>query len=740
MSRGFVTCFVLLSAPAGAFAQEASSTPERYVVRPGDTCVRIARERYGDSRATAFIHAANPNLGPPPHRLRPGTTLVLPPRATGTNVPDALLTAVHNTVEVQTPAPRPGRPNDPLYRGMRVNAEARSSAEVTFADETQLQLSERTLVVILGETSSRVARTASARDTVLERGALTAFLAGIDRQRAATTSQPSVRTAAGRVTFEPSSGGVRARLEVDEAARTTVSMYQGASQVEGGLRQRVRVPQGYGVRAVRGQRIPPPRLLPLAPVWDPMPAVRVLIDRERMLAALLLTDRERVTLVGGYRAGDAPSGAGATPPAPAAWRVEVARDARFNELVANQVGDGARTRLEVPDVEPGVYHVRVSAIDAEGFQGPPSEPMRVVVSRVVATPATGQGTARRVTITPAEGLFCALDGASLGPIAGPIEFDRLRAHTLRCALSASGEGATEFTLPAERLGPLQTGLQLGAVDARAGRATARLELRDGEGVPVVRDAIVVEPVGEGLTVEGTSPSPSSPGGYDVSLAWSPGVRSAVLRVRVDDEEARTEPVSLPERVMEIPATVSERWYHRVSLRVEGGAGAMLSAYQRNTDRNDPRYGGSAPGLSLSFGGEVIVGVDVLRAPGGYGAPMLTLQAVGSLWRFPVSEGSTLGGPFASYMNLGGGLRVEPFAWRVRPFLDAHATVAFTWPFVKPGFDVGLGVDVPLGRAVHLGAFARYFQVIDDGAEAFNEDARVITGGVSFTLRPPSPVE
>ena len=175
----------LALAPGLAAAQPAPAAPVRYVVRPGDTCVRIARHHYGDSRATVFIHAANPDMGPTPHRLRPGTTLTLPPRRTGAAAPDALLTAVHNRVEVQAPAPRPGRANDALYRGMRVNTEERSTAEVTFADETQLQLAERTLIVILGETSTRVQRDASARDTVLERGALTAFLTGLDGPRAA---------------------------------------------------------------------------------------------------------------------------------------------------------------------------------------------------------------------------------------------------------------------------------------------------------------------------------------------------------------------------------------------------------------------------------------------------------------------------------------------------------------------------------------------------------------------------
>ena len=260
--RQVVVVAAVLVTPGLSLAQQAGSTqPRSYTVVAGDTCVAISRRFYGDSRDTALIHRANPTMGPPPHRLRPGTVLVIPPRASATNAPDALLTAVHNAVEVRAqPLPaasgsaeaaaRPGRPNDPLYRGNRVNTRERSSAEVTFADETQLQLAERTLIVILGETSTRVRRDASAADTALERGTLTAFLASLDGPRAAPPPAPAVSTDAGRVTFER---GTEARLEVDERRRSTLAVYRGGSSVSV-PRQRVRVPQGYGVRAVRAQR------------------------------------------------------------------------------------------------------------------------------------------------------------------------------------------------------------------------------------------------------------------------------------------------------------------------------------------------------------------------------------------------------------------------------------------------------------------------------------------------------
>lgn len=431
----------LLAAPSLALTQPMGpAAPVRYEVRRGDTCVAISRRFYDDGRHTVLLHSANPSLGRPPHHLRPGTVLLIPPRTAGSAAPDALLTAVHNTVEVRAPqssqrraagavegpAARPGRPNDPLYRGTRVNTQERSSAEVTFADETQLQLAERTLIVILGETSTRVQRDASARDTVLERGALTAFLTGLDGPRAAPP--PAVATDAGRVTFSPAT---EARLEVDTRRRATLAVYRGRSQVSA-PRQRVPVPQGYGVRAVRGQRIPAPGLLPLAPVWGARPA------------RLVLSDADTTTLVSELRPGDASTvhgPHGEAPPAPAQWHVEVARDRRFNELVADTRGPAEQTRIAVPDVGEGAYFIRVSAIDGDGFQGPPSEVLSAAVTRIAIEPEASDG-GRRVTV--ARGFFCGLDGAALAPTTGEaIAFDGRSAHTLRCALDASGDGAIE---------------------------------------------------------------------------------------------------------------------------------------------------------------------------------------------------------------------------------------------------------------------------------------------------------
>ena len=729
-----ITVLALLAVPSVAVAQPAPShSPTRYVTRPGDTCVGIARSVYRDGRMTVLIHRANPFMGPPPHRLRPGTVLTLPPRDAVASAPDATLTAVHNAVELRAPAPpqtpapappapRPGRPNDPLYRGTRVHTQERSSAEVTFADETQLQLAERTLIVILGETSQRVQRDASARDTVLERGTLTAFLANADRQRGPAPST-AVRTEAARVTFDR---GTEARLEVDDRSRATLAVYQGRSQVSA-PRQRVPVPRGYGVRAVRGRPIPPPRLLPLAPVWQSRPP------------ALVLTDEPSATLVAEVHAGVAtPNARGELPPTPAQWHIEVARDARFGELLADLRGPAQRDRIEVPGVEPGRYFFRVSALDAEGFRGPSSEALQVTV-RTVAVRPDPASRARDVVV--GAGLFCALDGAPLAETTdAPIAVERRHAHTLRCATSADARDAVERRFDPEPYAPLHLTAALSNADGAARTGTVRVSVRDASNAPVT-DATprfeAVDPalhVGDAVAVEG------APGEWTFPVTWTERPSTTAFRVSVDEVRADTDPLALPDAPPPPPPPPPppETFVHRLALHVDGLGAAMLSDYQRNDDRSAAEDQFSAPALSWGYGGGVRAGLQIVRPDGGWRGPSLAVEAGAAYVRFPTGASTTLSQSAAAFTTLGAGLRIEPFAGRWRLWADAHANLAFTGSLLRSAFDVGVGIDVPLGARAGLGPFVRYVHLVEPGTTATEEDAKTLLVGLSLTLRAPSP--
>ncbi len=424
---------------------------------------------------------------------------------------------------------------------------------------------------------------------------------------------------------------------------------------------------------------------------------------------------------------------GGRPPTPAQWHVEVARDARFNELIADVRGDAARSRVEIPDVDPGTYFMRVSAVDADGFQGPPSEVVSTSVAR--ASSAVDAGGARRVTVS--QGLFCSLDGAPLAPVSdAAIEVERRHQHTLRCALDAAGEGAVERVFEALRVGPLRLDASLSTSDATQRTASARVRVLDASGAPVPREGLRVESGDSAVLAGDLTPVQGSAGDYDVALQWARATRVVTLRATFEDEHAEAA-LALPEEpAAPVAPPPSERWTHRLSARAEGGAAFMLSEFQRNTD--PAAFGGNAPALSTGFivGGRAAF--QLLRPDGGTRGLALSLEAGGAYVRFSTGEGSTLARDYASLSIAHGGLRLEHFAGRWRFYLDAHAGAAFTGDLARLSLDAGVGLDVPLGRAVTVGPYARYLHVVQPGDLVTDEDARVLAVGLSISLRQPSP--
>ena len=138
----------LASAPLEAQIPTDVETYE-YTVQEGDTCAAIAGRAFGNRRRYDIIHLYNPNMGPPPHSLEPGSTLTLP-RNTG---PDARVTAVRREVQARQPSDTDWRSASRglgLFRGWRVNTLEESTAELTFQDDSRVHMRENTLVIIYG--------------------------------------------------------------------------------------------------------------------------------------------------------------------------------------------------------------------------------------------------------------------------------------------------------------------------------------------------------------------------------------------------------------------------------------------------------------------------------------------------------------------------------------------------------------------------------------------------------------
>ena len=388
-------------------------------VRAGETCAAVARRVYRAPARTDVIHQYNPGLCPPQRRLTAGLVLRLPRRLPPAPrpAPVAFLTVVQNAVRVQTQATaqlRAGQANDALFRGSRVSTEARSSAELTFQDETQLRLDESTLVVILGDTSSRVRRTATARDTTLVNGSLRAFLGALANgpapgaavavgpvigivgrrprpPRRPRPTQVAINTAGGRAILRD--GESQLTVGTGPRASTTLTVYRGSGQLRSGA-QTVTVPEGFGARAEVGAPIAPVHRLPVAPTWT-VPPPRIVLD-------------PTPTISGRF----APGAAGPGVPSPAEWHVQVARDVAFTELEGDARRPLADDSLAL-SASPGARFVRVSAVDADHYEGPFSA-VAAVASVSTALAPTAQP--YRESLTIPSGVTCELDGVSVAPI------------------------------------------------------------------------------------------------------------------------------------------------------------------------------------------------------------------------------------------------------------------------------------------------------------------------------------
>jgi hypothetical protein len=334
-----VTSLAAHALASTAFAADAV-TLEDYAVQPGDTCLKIARERFGDVKRVVLIHKYNP-MGPPPHHLRPGMTLRLPPPI-GAGGPDAELTFLRNRVDTFTPDRKRASLNEKLSRGHKVGTEAQSAAEVTFSDASRMELGENTLIVILGhERATRPEGTLP--ETTLVTGALRANLAAL--AGGAPAGVAKVRTDAAEVEL----GRGESKVSVDTARTTRLAVYRGRSALRAS-KKTVEVPEGYGSGAKKGEAPSPPRKLPAAPLWTAAPP-------ERMEVASV------ADLKAAYDGG-------ADGPPPASFRVQLARDERFGDPVVDTRVEAKIKTLEARGLPAGTYYARVSAIDADEFEGP----------------------------------------------------------------------------------------------------------------------------------------------------------------------------------------------------------------------------------------------------------------------------------------------------------------------------------------------------------------------------------
>ena len=105
-----------------------------------------------------------------PHKLKAGQVLTIPDE---NQAPDAKLSSARGAVKVREPA-KPtwdnGQRGMNLFRAWRVNTQNQASAEITFRNNSQIEMREDTVVIIYGAEATKT-RIDNAEVT-LESGAL----------------------------------------------------------------------------------------------------------------------------------------------------------------------------------------------------------------------------------------------------------------------------------------------------------------------------------------------------------------------------------------------------------------------------------------------------------------------------------------------------------------------------------------------------------------------------------------
>jgi hypothetical protein len=424
--------FSLLIAPAllaaAPFARAADPTPGfaepiiHWGVQKGETCEDIARVMYGSVQHVPLLGRYNRVACAAGKPLPEGTTLILPAKVT--SVPDARIKSSHPDVR--------GRPSNggwapiangtPLYKNHNVQTLEDGRAHIEFIDHTHVFLAQHTLVIIYGTAAkTRVSKTPPTVE--LEAGEVQAGLSALRGEPAEVAVADG-----GRVTATSRDTVVERKQK-----RTTVAVFEGKARVSSGGKA-VDVPRHFGTRFEGAEPPAPPRPLPPAPSWIEGGTPPVVLAPEG--AGLIATSWSAV-------------------PKAKAYRLEVARDADFHDLVVREEVPADVRSFRAEKMPPGSYRVRVRAIDEEEYLGIAS-PVRAV--EILAAQISGEGAALQtasvkanpygtLALAPAQAAEVALDDGPFGAAPGEIDLLKQAPRVLRVRTpsGASGEVPVEYT-------------------------------------------------------------------------------------------------------------------------------------------------------------------------------------------------------------------------------------------------------------------------------------------------------
>ncbi len=729
-----------------------------YTVRPGDSCRAIAARVLGDADAYPQIHAHNPELGPMPHRLAPGTVLRLPRPS-----PPARIVSVQRRVDRRTPDAATfadARAGQALPRGTQVRTHDAASAEIAFEDRSLVQVRQRTLVIIYGGQRRLASRPVTRAE--LESGALRSRLGELAGRRPLEVETPSSRA----------SLDGDAVVSVGEDGTSRVANHgRRAATVEAGGRT-ITLPAGTGTVVRRGEQPAQPRRLLAAPRW-----------RAESSGPVIGFVGRGATLRGGF---DAVRGADR-------YRVEVSSEPDGAELLTTLELGGRASAFEASGLPEGTVYVSIASIDRHGLEGrrSPWRAFTVRLARLVepgGAAAEPDGVAPRVWpgtwLVAPRGLDCA-DGD--GPMSGIVTLRGRGRHEVRC----QDRRGAETRLPVEVI-EVAVRADLGAL-VRDRRTELRIDLAAPR-VPPASVLRVSAPAGfqvERPRVSGPDlvvdvwASPDAPPQAELTVSVAAGselvpLGSLVVPVRDPDGSHPPDDAPAPDDAP-TPGPVHEGlgaalWPSALGLRDErrGGFGAWIYGILAEAPGDEPqlRLGVAAraqlPGVPLRvmFAGQL----DALARPAPvgrrgdadlYGELGLRLLDEGA-WGAAVDLGAWI--PTRGEPDSLGRVRLTPsVAASWRPFtllavrtrqgaiVDATDTGARLWAWAL-GVDlvplewlaIGAELDGSIGRfaegdgaalAVGGGVEGRWglFEAALSARAALTDEARVTQGEWSFAL-------
>lgn len=745
---GFAVFALLLTgARAASAAGPTAGFPEAVVqwgVQKGETCDDVAKALYGSPKYAPLVQRYNHvACGRAP--LPEGLTLVLP--SMPTTLPDAKMRSMNPDVRARPPGGgwNLAAPGMPLYSNYNVNTLDQGRADVEFIDRTRVFLAPNTLIVIYGTANqTRVSKTAPVAVEV-EQGEVKAGLQALRGESVDIGIKGGGRIdAASRDTVIQRKGD-----------RTTVAVFDGKAGVSAGGKT-VEVPKNFGTRFV-GQAPPaPPRPLPPAPRWAAGGTGPV---------ALSAGGQGKVTL------------SWVAEPVAVSYRVEVARDEGFHDLVLREEAPKSVTSFRAEKLPIGTYYVAVRAIDKDEYLGIASEKraVRIVDANLEGGAVNEEGIEANpygvLRFQPAPDVEMALDDGPFGPVLDTLDLTQRPARVVRMRRRGDGAAAdiaihytkitTDVSTSKEPDGAsLRLRVKLAGLDGIdvAGRVKPSARVHANEGIRAV--ALSAGPAGE---LTGVTPLLGVAAGARIDIVDARGVVIgsgaaaadepvivAPARYPVLGSYAPLWPASPSVDVLPFAPTAPDEavasaamvrsggaWGVAGEARASGSIGpvsaeAALRSSASNTDGASAtawlgarfralRIGTSqlelAPafrvGLPASASGAPVQ-LEPGLALGGAAGRFTWLVDLGGRARL-ADDGGKSGAPKGQGFLLGGAT-FEPIRWlRLAASLDAHLTARDVDGL---GFLGGLGLGVEAGGPIFGGVSLRLSPWNDPGYGAF----------------------